>query len=138
MMNNHEDRVTKQQMGALPKSAAVDADGTLWEDNWEQPIGAGWVNWSLIKKLIEKQKEGWKLILWTCRGPESGLDEAIQYCGEQGLFFDAVNDNLPEVQAMFGMNCRKVYATVYIDDKNLVPIAPNSTRNKEWGEVAWP
>ena len=35
-----------------------------------------------------------------------------------GIEFDAVNDNLPEVQQYFGGNTRKVFANLYWDDRN--------------------
>ena len=35
-----------------------------------------------------------------------------------GLKFDAVNENLPEIVEGFGGDSRKIYADVYIDDRN--------------------
>lgn len=60
---------------------------------------------------------GDKLILWTCR-EGALLDEAVLWCLNRGLKFDAVNDNLPEDIEKYGNNCRKVNADVYLDDKN--------------------
>ena len=34
-------------------------------------------------------------------------------------FFDAVNDNLPEVIALYGSNSRKITCDYYIDDRAL-------------------
>lgn len=91
---------------------AIDFDGTLCESAWPW-IGAP--NKKLIEHLIKRQKEGAKLILWTCRSEER-LQEAVDWCVDQGLVFDAVNDNLPENIEKYGNNPRKVYATCYIDD----------------------
>lgn len=92
---------------------AVDFDGTLCESVWP---GIGSPNTKLIDFLIKGRKEGVKLILWTCREGEK-LQEAVEWCKEQGLEFDAVNDNLPEMIALHGgNNCRKVWAAKYIDD----------------------
>lgn len=93
---------------------AVDFDGTLCKDDWP---GIGEPNRVLIE-ILKRLKEGdrIKLILWTCRS-DSMLDEAVKWCGEQGLIFDAVNDNLPEYIELFGNNSRKVFADIYIDDK---------------------
>lgn len=45
------------------------------------------------------------------------MQEAVEWCREQGLEFDAVNDNIPElIEAYGGTNPRKITATVYIDD----------------------
>ena len=48
--------------------------------------------------LLKKWKErGNKLILWTCREGVL-LAQAVDWCRTQGLTFDAVNDNLEEMQ----------------------------------------
>lgn len=91
---------------------AVDFDGTLCESVWP---GIGEPNMQLINHLIKRRSEGVKLILWTCRVGER-LQEAVDWCKEHGLEFDAVNDNVPEMVERFGANPRKVYATCYIDD----------------------
>lgn len=91
---------------------AVDFDGTLCESTWPE-IGAP--NKKLIEHLIKRQREGAKIILWTCR-IEERLQEAVDWCAEHGLIFGAVNDNLPENIEKYGNNPRKVYATCYIDD----------------------
>ena len=91
---------------------AVDFDGTLCESQWP---GIGAPNMKLIQHLIQRRQEGCKVILWTCR-IEDRLQEAVEWCKQHGLQFDAVNDNLPENIEKYGSNCRKVYATCYIDD----------------------
>lgn len=109
-------------MNKLPYILAIDFDGTLCEDRFPE-IGAA--NDRLISALIKFKEErpGVKYVLWTCRDnntPERYLDRAVEFCEKHGLKFDAVNENLPEVQAMFGNNdTRKVYADRYLDDKNI-------------------
>lgn len=93
---------------------AVDFDGTLCESKFPD-IGAP--NTFLINRLIKRRLEGNKLILWTCRC-ESRLHEAVEWCKQQGLEFDAVNENLPETVEWFGgTESRKIHADVFIDDK---------------------
>jgi hypothetical protein len=93
---------------------AVDFDGTLCVDEFPK-IGAA--NWGLIGYLLNKQKQGARLILWTCRC-DKALDDAVAWCRRKGLIFDAVNDNIPGLTAaMHNSNSRKVYADIYIDDK---------------------
>lgn len=92
---------------------AVDFDGVLCEDQWPQ-IGPE-------KKDIIELAKFWKqvgaaLILWTCRCGEQ-LDEAVAWCRERGLEFDAVNENLPERVAFYGSESRKISADEYWDDK---------------------
>lgn len=92
---------------------AVDFDGTLSYGQWPN---VGEPNKGLILFLKERKKMGDKLILWTCR-EEDALDVAVNWCHEQGLTFDAVNDNLPEIIEKYQNNSRKVSCDFYIDDK---------------------
>lgn len=97
---------------------AVDFDGTLCEHKYPE-IGAP--NVSLINDLIRKKESGDKIILWTCRSKDL-LQEAVNWCANKGLEFDAVNNNLPEIIEQFGSDTRKVFANVYIDDRAINPI----------------
>lgn len=95
---------------------AVDFDGTL-------SVGAPWPeigrpNEELFGYLISLRNAGARIILWSCRTGKI-LDDAIEFCEEYGLTFDAVNENLPEIVESFGGDSRKVFANFYIDDKNL-------------------
>ena len=90
---------------------AVDFDGTLADTDATKIYSP---NTKLIGYLIERRKQGDKIILWTCR-EGSRLEPAVEWCKYQGLEFDAVNDNLPGLK-LFGMNPRKVAADLYIDD----------------------
>lgn len=99
---------------------AIDFDGTLCQDKWPD---IGEPNMCLINKLIQVQKLGAKLILWTCRHG-TYLQDAVDWCKERGLIFDAINDNLPEIVEKYGINVRKVYATYYIDDSSIKFIQP--------------
>ena len=101
---------------------AVDFDGTL-------SLGAKWPavgapNIPLIIFLKEKKKEGARLILWTCRNGKD-LEAAVEFCKENGLEFDTVNENLPELIEAYGGDTRKINADIYFDDKavNPIPIA---------------
>ncbi len=101
---------------------AVDFDGTLCEDCYPN---IGEANIRLILALQSRQEMGDRLILWTCRAGEY-LEAAVEWCGDYGLYFDAVNDNVPEVLERWGNNSRKVTADLYIDDK----------AEKPWGLLA--
>ncbi len=92
---------------------AVDFDGTLSFGEWP---GVGPANDRLIDFLIRRQLHGDKLILWTCRAGDP-LKDAVKFCREHGLNFDAVNDNLPEVVEKYGSNSRKITCDYYIDDR---------------------
>lgn len=90
---------------------AVDFDGTLADTDATKIYSP---NTKLINYLIGRRKNGDKIILWTCR-EGSRLDQAVEWCKQQGLEFDVVNDNLPGLK-LFGLNPRKVAADLYIDD----------------------
>ena len=105
----------KKEEPPLPTIIAVDFDGTLCQSRYPK---IGKANQTVIDFLLMQQQKGVKLILWTMREGER-LAEAVAWCQEHGLFFDAINDNLPEVQKRFGDNPRKVFANYYLDDHNL-------------------
>lgn len=92
---------------------AVDFDGTLCEYMWPD---IGEPNTEIIEYIRFAQRCGVKLILWTCRQGKA-LEEAVEWCKQQGLEFDAVNENLPEVIEEFGGDTRKIFANRYIDDR---------------------
>ena len=91
---------------------AVDFDGTLCGEIYPE---VGTPNMQLIDALIKRRMTGDKLILWTCREGEP-LVKAVNWRNKLGLYFDAVNDNLPETIEMWGNNSRKITADLYIDD----------------------
>lgn len=97
------------------KIIAIDFDGTLCENKYPK---IGEPNMDIIDYILKCQLNGDKVILWTCRTDEI-LKEAIDWCLDKGLVFDAVNENLPEIIDIFGGDTRKIFANVYIDDRNV-------------------
>lgn len=93
---------------------AVDFDGTLCKNMYPE---IGEPNRVLIDELKIRKRNGVKIILWTCRVGDQ-LEQAIDWCRDHGLVFDAVNQNLPEIVESFGGDPRKVFAHEYIDDRN--------------------
>ena len=96
---------------------AVDFDGTLCENEWPE---IGKPNHGLIDTLQKAREKDDKIILWTCRTGDL-LVEAVSWCKKQGIEFDAINENLPEIIGQFGSESRKVFADIYIDDKAISP-----------------
>ncbi|MDF1548395.1 MAG: hypothetical protein P1P88_11275 [Bacteroidales bacterium] len=92
---------------------AVDFDGTIVEHKYPK---IGKVMPFAFETLIELQKQGHQLILWTYRAGKE-LDDAVNFCSENGLEFYAVNKNMPEEEYDETIS-RKIYADVYIDDRN--------------------
>lgn len=105
----------------------VDFDGTIVQDAFPN-IGEprqGRFHRTFLEDLIYLQKKGHKIILWTCREGEH-LEQAVAFCKERGLEFDAVNDDLEEVKQKYtdkleiwraSGRARKVFANYYIDDR---------------------
>ena len=98
----------------LPPIMAVDFDGTLVRDKFPA-IGTERDTFCRVLRIL--QKVGVKSILWTSR-TGSALQEAVEWCEDHDLHFDAINKNLPEVIELTGTDTRKVYANVYFDDRN--------------------
>ncbi|MCR5330357.1 MAG: hypothetical protein K6E62_04100, partial [Lachnospiraceae bacterium] len=97
---------------------AVDFDGTLCSDCYPN---IGTPNLRLINLLKKLQLDGAKLILWTCRC-STPLKDALRWCALHGLFFDAVNENLPEILEKYGSDSRKIFADIYIDDRSFTDL----------------
>lgn len=87
---------------------AVDFDGTIQIDG--QP------NLVLIRDLMRARRSGATLILWTCRAGDR-LAQAVDFCRQNGLQVDLVNENTPQTIRQLGYNPRKILADIYIDDK---------------------
>ena len=100
---------------------AVDFDGTLCEYAFPEIGKQKRVHKMLMSKLIQLRNEGHRLILWTNRGDNDEypvLTEAVDWCRNRGLIFDAVNENLPNQNKLSGYS-PKVMADIYIDDRAL-------------------
>lgn len=102
---------------------AVDFDGTIVEDAYPKIGKPRLFAFDTLKKL---QEEGHRLILWTYRSGIK-LEEAIDFCDENGIEFYAVNKSFPEEEYSAKMS-RKINADIFIDDRNIGGILG-------WGEV---
>ncbi|NBQ48279.1 MAG: hydrolase [Sphingobacteriia bacterium] len=96
------------------KVIAVDFDGTIVEHKYPA-IGKEML--FAFATLKELQKKGHKLILWTIRTGEL-LEEAVDFCRQNGVEFYAVNKNYPE-EVLDQNTSRKLNADVFIDDRSL-------------------
>lgn len=116
----------------FPPILAVDFDGTLVSNKFPEIGEPDFVVSSTVKAY---QDMGWKIILWTCRTDET-LQNAVDFCRETlGIEFDAVNDNLPEVQEYFGGSTRKVFANLYWDDRNAALYVNGANKPSELAPV---
>lgn len=95
----------------------VDFDGTLAVTRGTYPRIQGPIQ-EIIDYVKSEQEEGAYLILITMRENEE-LAQAVEWCKEQGLEFDVVNDNLPHMKDFFKNNPRKIFCNEYLDDTNI-------------------
>lgn len=93
---------------------AIDFDGTIVHDQYPH-IGAVKPNaGEIIRKL---KADGHYIIIWTCRAGNYA-HQVFDFLREKEIPFDRINESNPDnVQKYGGMDTRKVYADVYIDDK---------------------
>lgn len=94
---------------------AIDFDGTICRGKYPAIDGLQPYAKETINRLFA---DGHYLIINTCRSGEQLL-QAINWMLQQGISFHRVNDNHPEQTALYANNSRKIYAHLYIDDKNL-------------------
>lgn len=93
---------------------AVDFDGTIVDHEYPEIGKPKLFAFETLKAL---QEQGHQLILWTYRAGEE-MEEAVDYCKRNGIEFYSVNKNYPE-EIYDETISRKIYADVYIDDKNV-------------------
>ena len=94
---------------------AIDFDGTIVEHRYPK-IGEEML--FAFDALKELNNQGHKLILWTYRSGKE-LDEAVQYCKDNGVRFYAINSNTPGEKFDEETMSRKILADIYIDDRNV-------------------
>jgi len=93
---------------------AIDFDGTIVEDAYPKIGKPKIFAFESLKKL---QQDGHRLILWTYRHGKT-LQEAVDFCKENGLEFYAVNNSFPN-EVYDPNKSRKINADLFIDDRNV-------------------
>jgi hypothetical protein len=94
---------------------AVDFDGTIVEHKYPQ---IGKTMPFAFETLKELQKRNHRLLLWTFRHGAT-LDEAVEFCRQNGVEFYAVNKSFPEEQFDPEQMSRKLDCDLFIDDRNV-------------------
>ena len=94
---------------------AIDFDGTIVSDAYP---GIGYLMPDAKDTIERLHLEGNYIIIWTCRQGEAMID-CINYLLEHKIPFDRINRAAPDNVAQYGSGGQKVYADVYIDDKNI-------------------
>jgi len=102
---------------------AIDFDGTIVDDAYPKIGKTRIFAFETLKRL---QQDGHRLILWTYRNGEK-LQEAVDFCKENGIEFYAVNASFSE-EKLDTTRSRKIHADLFIDDRNIGGILG-------WGEI---
>src|SRR5690554_2407051 len=102
------------RVNLVGKIIAVDFDGTIVEHKYPAIGKEMLFAFSTLRAL---QTKGHRMILWTYRKGDK-LQEAVDFCKENGFEFYAVNENYPGV-IKEGDFSRKLAADICIDDRNV-------------------
>lgn len=94
---------------------AVDFDGTIVEHKYPEIGEELLFAFDTLKQL---QKQEHQLILWTFRAGRE-LEEAIEFCKQNGVEFYAVNKSYPEEIYVPDKTSRKIDVDLFIDDRNI-------------------
>lgn len=95
---------------------SIDFDGTIVEDRYPE---IGYLKPGAKKVIQRLHEEGHKIIINTCRVGDLERN-CVNFLLEKKIPFDRINDNLPELVAKYGTNCRKISADIHIDDHNIL------------------
>lgn len=95
---------------------SVDFDGTIVEAGHFPEVGPILPGaYAALRKL---HKAGHKIIINSCRCGAAEREMKL-WLVANNIPFDAVNENLRERIELFGSDCRKISADLYVDDKGL-------------------
>lgn len=94
---------------------AVDFDGVLNSAPYPEtgaPIAGA------RDAMCRLKADGHHLIIWTCREGAS-QKVAKEWLRRWAIPYDAINANHPSNVALYNNDCRKIYADLYIDDRQV-------------------
>ena len=99
---------------------AIDFDGTISTGRYPAIDG---LREGAKEAIMSLYTEGHYIIINTCRSGQQLLD-AINFMLQEGIKFDRVNDNHPGESAKYNNNSRKIFAHLYVDDKQIGGLPP--------------
>jgi hypothetical protein len=112
---------------------AVDFDDTIcFGNNEDDPSKTVYrFDMNAIRILKDFQKRGGSIILWTCRSGKS-LTDAMNEMAGIGFYPDYINYDHKMTIAKWGDNGKKVYADLYIDERNHIDRKVDWNQIEEW------
>ncbi len=94
---------------------AIDFDDTICKQNYPE---CGEMIEDAREVINELYDSGHHIIIWTCR-MEEPADKARKFLEENGIKYHTFNEHAQSIMDFYGNNTRKIFADVYIDDKQL-------------------
>lgn len=102
---------------------AIDFDDTIVDSDFPKIIRLR----PHAKRVMERIKaEGGKIAIWTAR---SDLRPVVEFLDRLEVPYDHINESFTCQLEFFGCDARKIFADVYIDDRNL--------ETREAGGIDW-
>lgn len=106
-------------MNTIPKRLAVDFDMTLFHVlSFPHESSVTWLNRIVHWYVRHKKKQGWFIIINTCREEGKGLDMVRAMCELYKIPYDLINEQEPNAVAMWGES-RKIACDISIDDTQI-------------------
>ena len=106
-------------MNTIPKRLAVDFDDTLFHAVVFPHISkVTWMNKLVHAYVKYKKKQGWFIIINTCREEGKGLDMVRAMCELYKIPYDTINEQEPNAVAKWGES-RKIACDLSIDNTNI-------------------
>ena len=96
---------------------AIDFDGTIVDHEYSN---IGTIKPKAKEVINELNKNGHKIIIWTCRYLQKDLKAMTDFLCNNGIKFHAVNCNVPG--SIDFCPEPKIYADYYIDDRDIMLI----------------
>ncbi len=100
----------------IPKRLAVDFDNTLFHClDFSNTSKVTCLNRIVHWYVRHKKKQGWFIIINTCREENKGLNMVRSMCDMYRIPYDAINEQEPTAEEVWG-HSRKIACDLSIDD----------------------
>lgn len=123
LLGTLEDAELISSIGKRRLIIAIDFDGTIVEHKF--PL-IGQLLPGAKENINKWFKQGHRIIVWTCRNQsepqhpewtEAPISAVKEFLDRNEINYTTINSDVPDLG--FWLQARKVYADVYIDDRNL-------------------
>lgn len=94
---------------------AIDFDGTIADSKYPD---CGELRPDAKEVINHLHYLGHEIIIWTCRCDEPA-EKAKKFLDDHGVKYHKFNEHMDRLIKEYGNNTRKIFANVYIDDRQL-------------------